>query len=294
LMRSYRFHDHDCSSDNVLLGKMSTGTDLWVNEAIAHADYIISTGNIAPHTFAGFSGGRKGILPGVCGKDTIDANHAKVCRPGVGMGMLENNPIHLEMEEAAEKVGLQFIVNVVRNDKKEVVQVVAGDWKEAFAVGVAKAREVYGYEFKHRSDVVIASSGGFPKDTSLYHAQLAFTAMSGIVNKNGTLVLVAECANGAGQKVFAKTMAGNTVDNILLKKETEIPVGVHRAYLSAKILKDIECILVSSMEKKVVESMHFRYAKTIDDALSMVRKKHGDNYAAYVVPNGSYILPIIK
>ncbi len=293
LLKNYKFYHHDCDHDIVLLGNLSTGTPLWVNQQVAEADFIIATGNIEPHTFAGYSGGAKAILPGVAGRETITANHAKVCRPGVGLGRLEGNPIHTEIVEAAERLPLDFIINFIRNEKKEIVSIVSGGMKKAFLEGVKEAKTYLGVEVKHRADVVISSSGGYPRDINLYLSQKAVTIANEVITPNGTIVLIAECREGLGQHIFAKWITQNSIKDILAKKEKEVEVEGHRAYLTAQILAKHEVILVSSLDRKTVESAHFTWAKDLNMAIDIVKKKHGESFRSYIIPDASHILPIV-
>ncbi len=297
LISRFQFIDHNPDADDlVTLGKLSTGNELWVNKHVAQADFLIATGNIEPHAFAGYGGGRKAILPGISGRKTITNNHSKVCRTGTEIGKLENNPIHEEMLEAACRVAETkpfFILNVIRNSKKEVVGVVAGDFEKAFSAGIKIARSLYSVTVPEKAEVIISSCGGYPKDLNLYQSQKTVTASAEITKEGGTIVLLAECRDGVGQAIFEKWLRKHRLEEILHKKEEDIEVEGHRAYLTAKILTKCEVIVVSSLAKELVEEMHFTYKKDINETLAYLRKKHGNNFKAYIIPNGAAILPIV-
>ena len=128
IFSAYKFINHDCDDPNSKdLGRLKSGNMLWVDPMISDIDFIITTGVIVPHYFAGFSGGRKSILPGICGRGTIEANHARMVHPDARAGNLKGNPVHQEMQEAAEKVGVDFNINVVTDENHQIVEIVAGE-----------------------------------------------------------------------------------------------------------------------------------------------------------------------
>ncbi|MFH1667135.1 MAG: nickel-dependent lactate racemase [Elusimicrobiota bacterium] len=291
--------NHDCDDRKHLssVGLLSDGEDLMINKHVAEADLVIATGNIEPHTFAGYGGGRKAILPGVSSRKNIRMNHAKVICENVGFGILKNNPINLGMVEAAKLVAknrLLFILNIIRNDKKEVVKVVSGDIEKAFNEGVKFSEQMFTVKVKQLADVTIVSPGGTPKDMNLYQSQKALTAASYLTRKGGTIILVSECREGVGQPVFEKWMEVYSTKEILCKDEREIEVEGHRAYLTAKILDEIETIMVSSMPCEKVKKLKFSYSETMQEAIESVKKKYGENFKAYIIPNGSSILPVLE
>jgi len=290
---------HNCDDKNFLvsIGKLSTGTELVINKAVAESDFVISLGNIEPHSFAGYGGGRKSILPGVSSRETITRNHSKVVLPGVGMGIIENNPIHLEMLEAAEllaKTRPFFILNFIRNTKKEILKIVAGDHKNAFFEGVKFAEKIYKIPVKKESDVVIVSSGGYPKDLNLYQAQKSISATHSIVKKGGTIILIAECSDGIGQPIFERWLKNYSLEEVVQKKENEIEVEGHRAYLTAKILSKCDVLVISSIRAEKIKQLKFQSAEDIQSAIEIVRRKYGSYFSSYIVPNGSAVLPILR
>ncbi len=298
LLKRFQFINHNPDADDLVsLGELPTGNELWINRDIAQADLLIATGNIEPHSFAGYGGGRKAILPGVSGRGTITKNHAKVVRKGVEIGKIKGNPINEEMLESARRVARTrpfFILNVIRNDKKEVVSVIAGDFEKAFFEGIKIAECVYSVPVTQRAEVVISSCGGYPKDINLYQAQKTVTASAEVTKERGTIILLAECRDGVGQPIFEKWLRKHHLDEILHKNEEDIEVEGHRAYLTAKILKKCEVVVISSLTKELVEEMHFIWKKDLNAALSYLKQKHGDNFKAYIIPNGAAILPVVK
>ena len=138
---------------------------------MAESDLIIGTGNLEIHYRAGYSGGYKALMPGVCSKNTVQTNHAWKFRPGSGPGINEGNPLREDIEEVGELVGLAFILNVVLNSRKEIVKAVAGHPIKAHREGCLYIDKMYKRPIPQLADIVIASCGGFPKDINLYQAQ---------------------------------------------------------------------------------------------------------------------------
>jgi len=289
---------HNCDDRNFLvsIGELSTGTELVINKAVAESDFVISLGNIEPHSFAGYTGGRKSILPGVSSRETISRNHSKVILPGVGMGVIKNNPIHLEMLEAAEILARTrpfFILNFIRNTKKEILKIVAGDHKQAFMEGVKFAEKIYTIRVKKEADVVIVSNGGYPKDINLYQAQKSISATHSIVKKGGTIILIAECSEGIGQPIFERWLKNYSLKEILEKRENEIEAEGHRAYLTARILSRCDVLVISSIPPEKINKLKFQSAKDIKSAIEIVKRKYGSDFSSYIIPNGSAVLPVL-
>ena len=142
----YKFiNHHDQESPMKDFGQLKSGNRLLVNSIVSEVDFIISTGVIVPHYFAGFSGGRKSILPGICGRKTIEANHANMVHPNARAGNLKGNPVHEEMQEAAEKVGIDFNINVLTDENHQIIEIVAGELLASWQQGVEISRQIYLY-----------------------------------------------------------------------------------------------------------------------------------------------------
>ncbi len=290
----YRFLNHDCDQDLVSLGKLRSGNELFVNRQVAEADLVVTTGVIGPHYFAGFSGGRKSILPGVAGRQTVQNNHSLFVRTGVLTGRMEKNPIHEEMLEAARRLGVDFILNVVANTSREIVEVVAGDLEQAWLKGVRTFTEMYRVPIHAQSDVVIASAGGYPKDINLYQAQKALENAAVLVRDGGTVVLLAECPEGMGDATFEEWMrAAKNPDEIINRLKERFVMGGHKAYAFATVLRKKEVVLISGLGKKFAEEMFFTHAGSLEEALENVRKKHGDGYRAAILPEAGAVMPVM-
>jgi len=293
IVSAYKFINHDCDDPHLQdLGNLKNGNKLWVDPIATDVDFIITTGVIVPHYFAGFSGGRKSILPGICGRKTIGANHAQMVYPNARAGNLKGNPVHQEMQEAAEKVGVDFNINVVTNEHHEIIEIVAGELYESWLRGVKVCKKIYLCPIKQKADVVIASAGGYPKDINVYQAQKALNNAYQAIKPGGTIILLAECLEGYGEATFEKWIEeANTSDDIIKRLKNKFVLGGHKAYAIAKLTKEAEVILISSLPSDKARKLFFIPMENISQALNYVKDKYGEDFQAYILPSGNTVLP---
>ena len=292
IVDKYEIISHDCDKNNVSWGTLSTGNELLIDKVWVDADVRVMTGLITTHYFGGFSGGRKGILPGIVARETIRKNHAMIVNPDVDIAKTKGNPISDEMDEAAKKAKVDFLLNVVINDKKEIVKIVAGDLDEAYEEGWKACRDLYLVPFKEKADVVFACAGGYPKDVSLYQSQKTINNAKLVLKEGGTIVLISECSEGIGSDTFAKWLAeAPSLQELLNTDPATIVVGGHTAVGNAKVLKRFDILVVSKIPKEELESRFYEHAQGIDQATKWVKDKHGDDFRSYVMPQGGLIYP---
>ena len=293
IFSAYKFINHDCDDPHLKnLGKLKSGNKLWVDPIVSDIDFIITTGVIVPHYFAGFSGGRKSILPGICGRRTIEANHAQMVHHDARAGNLKGNPVHQEMQEAAEKVGVDFNINVVTDENHKIVEIVAGELLTSWRQGVEVCKKIYLCPIKKKAEVVIASAGGYPKDINVYQAQKALNNACQAIKPGGTIILLAECSEGYGEPTFEKWIEeASSPDDIIGRLNKKFILGGHKAYSIAKLTKKAEVILISSLPQDKVRKLFFIPMKNISQALNYVRDKYGEDFQAYILPSGNTVLP---
>ena len=296
IFSAYKFINHDCDDPNLKdLGKLKSGNKLLVNPIISDIDFIITTGVIVPHYFAGFSGGRKSILPGICGRKTIEANHAQMVHHDARAGNFKSNPVHQEMQEAAEKVGVDFNINVVTDENHQIVEIVAGELLASWQQGVEICKQIYICPIEKRVDVVIASAGGYPKDINVYQAQKALNNAYQAIKPGGTIILLAECSEGYGESTFENWIEeANIPDDIIKRSNKKFILGGHKAYSIAKLTKEVEVILISSLPQDKVRKLFFIPMKNVSQALNYVKDKYGGDFQAYVLPSGNTVLPFFS
>ncbi len=212
--REYRIENHDCRDKNKLklLGKTSKGVPVWINRTYSEAGLKIVTGFIEPHFMAGYSGGRKGVCPGIAGLDTIKVFHS----PGLlessyaEGGKLGKNPCHLLAGEASKLAGIDFLVNVTLNAKKQVTGVFSGHPVRAFQQGVAFCGRSVIVKAREKFDIVLTSGGGAPLDRNFYQTIKGIVGALPAVKKGGTIIVVSGCRDGLGSGDFKKLLAGFT------------------------------------------------------------------------------------
>jgi nickel-dependent lactate racemase len=277
LSASLRIINHNCEDEANLtfIGETDTGLPIWVNSLMVKASLKILTGLIAPHHVAGYSGGRKSVIPGVAGLRTLNKHHSFPIRPyHPTFGLIKGNRFHEEAVKAARMVGIDFILNVVKNHSGEVVKAVAGELEAAHEKGVATCKESWAARLSHKYDIVIVSPGGYPRDINLHQAQKAMSTAEIIIEDGGIIVLVAECRNGIGK--FSEWLKlAKTPREVIARFEKE---GFTReqsgkAFMCARALDKYSVIVsCSGIEKNELEQMFFRYAPSpqaaIDEAIN--------------------------
>lgn len=292
IVKNYPVISHDCDKNNISLGKLSTGNELLVDKVWVDSDVRILTGLINTHYFGGFSGGRKGVLPGISGRETIRKNHAMILRPEVDIAKAKGNPVSDEMDEAAQNAGVDFILNVVVNEQKEIVKIVAGDVEKAFEEGRKACLDLYRVPFREKADVVFACAGGYPKDVSLYQSQKTINNAKLALKDGGTIVLISECKEGFGSEAFSRwLLEASSVDELLNIDPAKITVGGHTAVGNAKVLKKFDIVVISGIKREELENRFYQYAEGIDEAVEWVKKKHGEDFRSYVIPQAGFIYP---
>jgi lactate racemase len=290
---TYKFINHDGDDPHLKdLGKLKSGNELWVDPVVSEIDFIITTGAIVPHYMAGFSGGRKSILPGICGRKTIEVNHAQMTHPDARAGNLRGNPVHEEMQEAVEKVGVDFNINVITNENHEIVEIVAGELCKSWQRGVEVCKKIFLCPIKQKAAVVIASAGGYPKDINVYQAQKALDNAYQAVKLGGTIILLAECAEGYGEATFEKWIEeAITPDDIIKRLKEKFVLGGHKAYAIARVAKEVEVLLISSLPPDKVRKLFFIPMDNLSQAIGYITNKYGKDFQAYILPTGNIVLP---
>lgn len=278
--------------------ELPSGAELWVNKLALHCDLLVTEGFIEPHFFAGFSGGRKSILPGICNAVTVNENHSykAIASPYAATGVLEHNPIHEDMVFAARAVNVQFIMNVALNAEKKVIAAFAGDLEEAhlkgveFVRGLAQCPGVTG-------DIVVTSNGGYPLDQNLYQSPKAVATAEACCRDGGVIIMCASCCDGMGGTHFEKLIVRGTVDEIdaylskIPPKET-IP-EMWCAQIFSRILKKHRIILVTNyLDHEMVRKANMIPASSPDEALEMAYGMMGRDAEVVVIPDGVAVLAV--
>lgn len=289
-------HNAYKDEDMTFKGILPSGGELWLNKLVDEADLLISEGFIEPHFFAGFSGGRKSVLPGIASKKTVLWNHnAKfIASKNSRAGNLNDNPIHKDMLFAAKAAHLSFILNVVINGKKEIIKAFAGDLEEAHAHGCALVKEIAQVKPIY-SDIVLTTNGGYPLDQNIYQTVKGMTAGEACVNEGGVIIICSSCADGTGGDFFYHLLADEPTAKAAYQKLNDVDPSKTEfdqweAQILARILTKANVIIVSDKcDPKIITSMHIMHATTIDEALQKAYQLVG-NKKVTIIPDGISVI----
>lgn len=279
------------------VGILPSGGELWLNKLALETELLIAEGFIEPHFFAGFSGGRKSVLPGVAGAKTVLANHCSkfIASDYARTGILKNNPIHEDMLYAAEKANLAFILNVVIDSEKKVINAFAGDRVLAhekgcdFVTSLAKVSKV-------EADIAISTNGGYPLDQNIYQAVKGMTAAEATCKEGGVIIMIAACNDGHGGQSFYDNMAEASDPEEVLKKVLEIPADrtipdQWEFQILARILSKYTVIMVTDLcDPDIIKAMHMEHAYTVEEALERAFKLKGQAAKVAVIPDGVSVI----
>ena len=283
------------TQNQVYIGETSSRTKVYLNRMFTESDVKILAGILEPHPYAGYRGGRDGVLPGVASVNTIHQNLSMVTDPRARSGMIERNPVHEDMVEATRLARVDFTLNVVRNSNREVAKAFAGHPDEAFMRGVEFADETYRVPVEKRVDAVFVSPGGFPYDVDLYESCKGISNAPEVVKKNGAIVLVAECSKGYGNADFHKWIA-ELKD--LKKMERQLgrrfTAGRYVAYSLMKVLQRNEVTLVSSFpDYYALDVLNLKTARTVNEALRYVLDSTKRDVKVLAILHGSLTIPVV-
>ena len=279
--------------DVVRLGVTSRGTPVDIFRRVAESDFIICTGNIEYHYFAGYSGGAKAVMPGVSTPDAIRVNHSMMVGAEAYAGNIDS-PVRKDIEEAGDILGIDYILNAVLDEHKKIIYATAGDVTAAHRAGAAFLDKLYRVPLKERADIVVVSPGGYPKDQNMYQAQKALDNSKHAVKDGGTVIWVAGCKEGPGSALFEKWMTEFTPDEMIENIRRDFKLGAHKAAAIALVMKRAEIYLVSELDEKFVASLGFKPFKSLDEAFAAATAKHGEASTVYVMPYGGSTLPVFK
>ncbi|MBQ7536276.1 MAG: nickel-dependent lactate racemase [Stomatobaculum sp.] len=282
-------------SDCVHMGVTSRGTPVDIVRTVAEADRRICLGNVEYHYFAGYSGGAKAIMPGVSTREAIQSNHRMMTEETACVGNLDTNPLRQDLEEGAAICGVDFILNVVLDEHKEIIMAAAGDLKQAHRAGCAFLDTLYRKPIPRRADIVIASQGGAPKDLNLYQTQKALDNAKHAVRDGGIIILVGSCREGLGEKTFEEWLTGAKAPGELTERiRKEFRLGGHKAAAIAMVLEHAEIYLVSEMEPSFVRTLFMTPFASVQEAYDAAAEKLGKEASVLVMPYGGSTLPCVS
>jgi nickel-dependent lactate racemase len=289
---------HDCdASEMVNLGKLPSGGDLILNKMAVEADLLAAEGFIEPHFFAGFSGGRKSVLPGIASRKTVVYNHNAefIAHPRARTGILDGNPIHADMIYAAKAAKLAFICNVVINSEKKVIYAVAGDGDLAHRKGTDFLASQCGVRAVS-ADIVITTNGGYPLDQNIYQAVKGMTAAEAAVKKDGVIIMLAKSNDGHGGNEFYKTFAeeknlGRMMDTFMKTPWEATRVDQWQSQIFARVLSHARVVYLSDAPDQMVRDLHMTPAHSLEEALQKAEEiLHNPRASVAVIPDGVAVM----
>lgn len=280
--------------DYIHLGVTNAGTPVDITRAVAEADRRICLGNIEYHYFAGYSGGAKALMPGVSTRAAIQANHSMMVRPEARAGALETNPLRMDIEEAGDLCGIDFILNVVLGEHKEILKAVAGDRLLAHRAGCRFLDTIYRKPIPRAADIVLVSQGGAPKDLNLYQTQKALDNARHAVKQGGVIILIGSCKEGLGETVFEQWMTqAASPEELIQRIGRQFQLGGHKAAAIAMTLQKAEIDLVSDLDDAFVRSIFLTPMPSAQAALEQAFEKLGRSASVLAMPVGGSTLPVV-
>ncbi len=309
LYRRLRFLDHVCDDKEHLqyMGTTSRGTPVWLDSYAMACDKIILTGGVVYHFLAGFGGGRKSIVPGIAGRETINKNHNNALNAAFGAGsnpncrsgnLTETNPFHADLVECAAFAKPAYLLNVVADDNYRVVAAYAGDWVQAHQEATKLVEAMDGVAVKSRAALVIASAGGAPKDINLYQSSKTLANALSMVAPGGTMILLTECSEGIGDADCERQIMGfDTMAARETALRADFSIGGYVGFQFCESAEKYHLILVTSLPQEKFAQTKIHTAKTLDEALDIARRLNGgsvDGMRTALLPHGASTLPLTE
>ena len=291
---------HDCDDPTqVSLGKLPSGGELIVDRLAVEADLLVAEGFIEPHFFAGFSGGRKSVLPGIASRKTVIYNHNAefIASDRARTGIVDGNPIHIDMLYAARAAHLAFICNVVINSDKEVIYAVSGDVDQAHIAG----REFLSSKCKVdavMSDIVISTNGGYPLDQNIYQAVKGMTAAEATVKEGGVIIMLAKSNDGHGGAEFYKTFKEEKdlkrmMATFMATPKDQTRIDQWQSQIFARLLMRATVIYISDAPDEMVSDLHMVPAHSLEEAMKKAEEIVGNpNASVCAIPDGVSVIVI--
>lgn len=290
-------HDCDDADRLISLGTLPSGGELKLNRLAAQADLLVAEGFIEPHFFAGFSGGRKSVLPGGAGRESVLANHCSefISHPAARTGALDGNPIHRDMLWAARTAGLAYVVNVALDADKRVVYAVAGDMEAAHAAGCDFLRRLCLVK-PVPSDIVISTNGGYPLDQNVYQAVKGMTAAEATVREGGVIIMAAQSGDGHGGERFYRQLADEpdgekTLSLFLSRGRNETEPDQWQTQILLRILKKATVLYLSDAPEETVRALHMTPIRSVEEGVRLADRILGRSDAKItVIPDGVSVI----
>ena len=295
--------DHECEDPTELvdLGMTASGIPVQINRRVVAADRVIVTGTIGFHYFAGFGGGRKGLVPGVASRETCMASHFAVFNPPeIGgkhpqavVGVMEGNPVNENLVQAARLVEPDFLLNTVLTPDKKILGAFCGDLEQAHLAGCEMVRKLFQVAVEKPADLAIVSCGGEPKDINFIQAQKALDYGCRAVKEGGTIIFIAACRDGFGYPTFFDWFRYQDLDEFEAALRKDYQINGQTAHAVLTKARRFRVVLISELSAAETERMGMEKADDLQSALDRVLPELGENAEIVVIPDGGMVLPVL-
>ncbi|MDD5288154.1 MAG: nickel-dependent lactate racemase [Dehalococcoidales bacterium] len=289
-------HDSRADKDMVCIGTSRNGTSLYVNKLVVEASRIIVISSVEPHYFAGYTGGRKSLFPGVASFKSIEQNHRHAMDPGAKALALEGNPVHEDMVDALKLLDDKemFAIMTVLDKEHRVYATTAGDINDSFLAAVEQAKKVFVVKIKEKADIVVTVAR-FPMDINLYQSQKALDNGKLALKDGGILILVSSCRAGIGDDSFIKLLSScNSPTDVFDRIKEGYRLGAHKAAKLAEINLWAEMYGVTSLPDDVLKNIFIKPFPSLQDALDSALKKKGKQAKILFMLDGSLTVPTLE
>lgn len=288
---------HNCWDKSAMtnVGKLPSGGDLVINRLAVEADLLIAEGFIEPHLFAGFSGGRKSVLPGIASEVTVLANHCAefIAHPKARAGILDGNPIHTDMVYAAKQAKLAFILNVVIDAEKKIIQAFAGDMEQAHLAGCKFAGDLAAVDARP-AEIVVTTNGGYPLDQNVYQHVKALSSAEATCKEGGVIIVCAALSDGHGSEDMYNWLRGGAreaMDKIMrIGRESTIPDQWATQIMARILLKHRVIFVTDQCDHRIIKDMGFTAVSTLAEALAAANAAVGAAARITVIPDGVAVI----
>lgn len=297
ILERYQVISHDSEDQDrlIFLGETSLGTPVWSNRNYCQADLKIVVGNIEPHQFVGFSGGVKSAAVGLSGLQTINKNHTLMAHPDSQLGTYTTNPARQDVEEIGRLMGVNLALNAILNQRKDIVQVLAGDPVAVMQSGVPLSRQICQVAVPQEYGLVISSPGGHPKDINVYQSQKALASAVRITRPGGTVILTAACPEGSGSLHYEEWILGKKSYAEVIEQYTAegFRIGPHKAFQFARDTAQTRLIFCSEMTEELAQALLLNPIKDFQTAVStaLTNLQPGDRIA--ILPHATSTIPYL-
>ena len=296
------FHDAKNEMELDYVGDTSSGNSVYLNTYYVNAAFRIATGYVEPHFFSGFSGGRKAIVPGIAGKNTILFNHSakNIHSEYARFGSLEGNPLHQDMEEATRLLKPDFCINAILNRYHKLTHIAAGNIFAVFNSLVQIQEQKCFKDIPKKYDMVICGNGGFPLDLNLYQAVKSMVIGELACKKGGIIISVNECRDGIGQESFSELINSGDTPEVIYEKALDGRINVPDIWeiqVMSRVLMNHVVFVVSTMKESELGNTGLRFASSVEDAINRGLEELGSlpgDTSILIIPDGPLMLPKIK